>query len=67
METAMAWLARSTVAVGARGCPQGNDLGRGHSNDAGDAQVRSKTSHHPTKTAGRQCSDPGPGKESHGR
>ena len=26
-ETAAAWLARSTVAVGARGSPQGNDLG----------------------------------------
>ena len=25
------------------------------------------TSHHHTKAPGRQCSDPGPGKESHGR
>ena len=67
METAAVRLARLTVAAGVRGRPQGNDMGPGHSNDAGDAQARSMTSHHPTKTAGRQCSDPGPGKESHGR
>jgi len=67
METAAAWLARSTVAVGVRGRPQGNDIGPGHSNDAGDAQARSMTSHHPTKTAGRQSSDAGPDRESHAR